>query len=451
MKAIKLATAVSGYFALVLVLGGSASAGFVANAFLQVLGIALIGWMAWRREPAAPLPNRFHWLVGAIAVLVAVQFVPLPPVLWSSLPGRSVLAEGYRLLGLPMPWLTISLSPWATVASLTSLIPATALFLAVVRRDGPSAAQLALVAAGVAIASIAIGAMQRSGGLLYFYSITNRGLGVGFFANANHQASFLLATMCLWTARHLARDLAHIRVDRRQITVLVYYAVWLLFIIGVILSSSLAGYGLLIVVLAGTMLLSFPRLRSSRIAIWGTGALIVSLLPLIAYLGSLSLDSTGEVPGMTRFDFLTTGLKAGTSFLPFGSGLGTFEQVYHWFEDGSAIGRTYVNHAHNDYLELCIEAGLLGVGLIIVFLAWYLPAAWSAWFSKRNDRFHEAAALMIGILLLHSLVDYPLRTAAMSAFFAIGCALLLRRTNVGRSSHAQPHSREHSAPAYVEI
>ncbi len=56
----------------------------------------------------------------------------------------------------------------------------------------------------------------------------------------------------------------------------------------------------------------------------------------------------------------------------------------------------------------------------------------------------RAASLVILLLLAHSLVDYPLRTAALSAIFAFFCAVL-------GAPAAEPQlslrSREHRRPA----
>ena len=39
--------------------------------------------------------------------------------------------------------------------------------------------------------------------------------------------------------------------------------------------------------------------------------------------------------------------------------------------DPATIERTYVNHAHNDYLELALEGGIPAIVLMLLFLAWW--------------------------------------------------------------------------------
>ena len=86
-----------------------------------------------------------------------------------------------------------------------------------------------------------------------------------------------------------------------------------------------------------------------------------------------------------------------------------------------------MNHAHNDYLELILELGLPGAVLIAAFLAWWAVAAWRAWRYPDAGPFARAASIATAALLAHSLVEFPLRTAALSACFAMGLALLVER------------------------
>ena len=84
-------------------------------------------------------------------------------------------------------------------------------------------------------------------------------------------------------------------------------------------------------------------------------------------------------------------------------------------------------HAHNDYVELALELGAAGVVLLALFLTWWGQAAWRAW--KRSDvaPFAFAGAIASATILLHSFVEFPLRTAAMSACFAMCLGLLADR------------------------
>jgi len=457
MKNLTLANTTLAYLAAVLVLGGASAAGFAANAILQLAGAALIGWCLWRPAPAAIREADFPWraLGIALGVLAAVQFLPLPPVLWTLLPGRGPVAEGYRLLGQPLPWLAVSLSPWSSLASLAWWIPALALLVAMRRSDGPHPEFVARVVVGVAVTAIALGAMQRAGAAIYFYKITNYGLGTGFFANANHQANFLLLALALWAGAGAGSNPAAQRADRRQVSLALFYGVAALLVIGVLLSNSVAGVGLLLPTLAGVALIRMPGFAPPRIGVIAGLAVIAAGVFAFAYFGSLEIgqaasSAADQTPGHSRADYLATGLQAISATFPFGSGLGTFEAYYHWFEAPATVGTTYVNHAHDDLLEIVIETGLFGLVPVVIFVAWWVRRSAALWLRHRDNAFALAGSLMLGIVLAHSLVDYPLRTAAISGLAAVAWALMLR-PRWARESSRRRERRSAEAESYTLV
>jgi O-antigen ligase len=126
----------------------------------------------------------------------------------------------------------------------------------------------------------------------------------------------------------------------------------------------------------------------------------------------------------SRGDILSTTSKAVGDFMPLGSGLGSFRSVYHLYEEPRQVTPTFVIHVHNDYVEIALELGLAGIVLMVLFLAWWAVAAWRVWSTAERGPFARAATIASGAVLLHSLVDFPLRTATISACFAMCLALL---------------------------
>jgi hypothetical protein len=61
------------------------------------------------------------------------------------------------------------------------------------------------------------------------------------------------------------------------------------------------------------------------------------------------------------------------------------------------------------------------------FFAWWVLASWRALADPRTPGpgLALAGSTVIGLLLAHSLVDYPLRTPAMAVLFALACGLLV--------------------------
>ena len=112
--------------------------------------------------------------------------------------------------------------------------------------------------------------------------------------------------------------------------------------------------------------------------------------------------------------------------------LGTFVPVYPMFEKPEGASPAYVNHAHNDILEVWLETGVLGLVLMGLFAVWLVRRSVAIWRSTPPDGASDldwslarAATIVIGLIIAHSFVDYPLRTGAMMAIMAFACALLI--------------------------
>jgi len=106
-----------------------------------------------------------------------------------------------------------------------------------------------------------------------------------------------------------------------------------------------------------------------------------------------------------------------------GFGWGTFPTVYPEYR--SFYTNLFVNHAHNDYLELLVETGVVGFAITL----WFLFAAFRAGLRKVFDRDdHEGGILAIGLLsgivslLAHSFLDFNLHIAANAALFFVLCS-----------------------------
>jgi hypothetical protein len=76
---------------------------------------------------------------------------------------------------------------------------------------------------------------------------------------------------------------------------------------------------------------------------------------------------------------------------------------------------------------VALELGLAGVVLILLFLAWWALAVRRVWRAAETDPFGRATAIASAAVLAHSFVDFPLRTAAIAASFAMCLALLADR------------------------
>jgi O-antigen ligase len=440
------------YLALCLMLGGASAAGAIANAALQTIAILIILLLMWSRRLAVPAEARpLGWIVALFLVWNLLSLVPIPPGLWQGLPYRGEIGEGMRLIGLGDASLPLSLAPGATIASLLWMLPPTAMFLLAVGLPWDERRRLGGTILILAVLSIILGVLQLLGGIgspLRFYTITNSGSPVGFFSNINHQATLILCG--LPCAAMIATQFAsRSQRSKRSGGLIIAGACALFLAAGIAVSGSLAGYGLFGPA-AFASLLIYRRATAGAVgAAWKAGLALLTLLFIgLAFLGPVSQQSLSDKfsanPSSRRVLTATT-VEAIKDTFPVGTGLGTFASVYRRYEDPKQATREFANHAHNEYVEIALELGLAGILIVGLFILWWCRRTLYAWRSDLPGmRMAEPAALIIGIVLLHSIVDYPIRTSAIAAVFAVACALLVppparqERSRRARSTDNEP-------------
>jgi O-antigen ligase len=202
------------------------------------------------------------------------------------------------------------------------------------------------------------------------------------------------------------------------------------------MARSRAGLGLTIVALFGAFALSpWDRRSASGIT---TAKLLVGAIALAAMLTTqfvlyrIMERFASDPLADSRIGFARNTMEAANAYMPLGSGMGTFVPVYGLFEKpADAIVDAYVNHAHNDVIELWLESGVAGLVLMGLFAIWLALRSVEVWrravsHGREIDRsLARAATVVIALLIAHSFVDYPLRTGALMAILAFACALLL--------------------------
>lgn len=437
------------YLAACLLLGGASAAGFLANLVLQLAALPIIGWAlwaAWYDRPSG-VARSILLLLGVATILLAAQLAPLPPSIWASLPGRAAVRNGFILLGQPLPWLPISLAPADTIASLLWLLPAISVLLAMVTLGAFRGFWIAVVILVVTALSVALGALQVVGGRAagaYLYRITNYGQAVGFFANSNHTASLLLVAMPFLGAVQTSL-LKRSRSPRNVSAVRVLTgATFVVILVGLLTNFSLAGLGLGVPV----ALLSLAAFGGKRTAVRPWLLALIGFLSLAAIVtivigpfGNNLIGNQRDYAQLSRQTSFRLTLKAAAEYFPFGSGVGTFQPVYRTQEPLRDVLPVFMNHAHSDWLELPLETGLVGLALAGAFLFWWAVRTAAIWRASAPDFYARAATIASGTLLLHSAVDYPLRTAALSAVFAACVGLMSDVRPFTRRSGRTPTAR----------
>ena len=442
---------------LAMLFGGGGNQGW-SDVVVQLAALPLLAWALFRLNPSQLGPGG-QWAIALLCAGLALpllQLIPMPPSLWGGLPGRDEIASAYDAAGMALPWLPISLDPSATWLAVLSLLPATAIFLAMLSLERRKRRFLILLFLVIVFASVVLDLLQTMGGEgspLRFYAFTTPDRAVGFFANPDHNAAFLYSAIPFIAAWAIGLVLDHRR--NRAIGLAVLVLLILMIIIGVTVTRSRAGMALLVVARLSGILLAWrcDRGQSRRLLQgFAIAANIVALL-LAFQFGFVGFMQRVEQLGIEeiRWRAAQVTTQAAIANLPFGSGLGTFVPIYERFAPRTLVRHAYLNHAHNDWLELWVTGGAPAILLAVCFLVWFTVSTYGLWSGGRpapvlDLALARAASIVIVLLLLHSVVDYPLRIPTVSVLFAMACAYLIpgvemRRQESQRSADGQPPAR----------
>ena len=364
--------------------------------------------------------------------LVALQLVPLPPSFWTALPGRDEFGTLLEAVGVHDVWRPLALVPDGALNALSSLLVPLAALLGMSALPAGYARWPLYALSTIVGASALVALIQLSSGS-FSNPFINDALDqpAGLFANRNHQALFLNLGILLalgWGFNPSRR------LDPRSWAALGFVGLLALLVVA---TGSRAGLGLLAVACLSGAAVAWPAIERAtrRTARWVRPA--ITTLPLIMA-GALILISVGtgrataldrlfavEVAGDMRGKAVPTLHTMIDTFFPVGSGLGSFDQMFRMNEPFELLKPSYFNHAHNDYTELLIEAGLAGIMLLICAGAWWATASWRAWRADPVYSFHaRLGSMMILLVLLASAVDYPARTPLIMVVLAVAASWL---------------------------
>lgn len=421
--------------------GGGGSPTPVTEMIVQLCFVtAALCWL-WLREWSAGAEGRMDplaWLViGMILAIPLLQLVPLPPALWANLPGRDGQTAALDLVGAAGAWRPISLSPAQTVASLLAIIPALFAFFITASLDLAGRRWILAAIAGMALASALLGAVQIAAGSAAprLYEFSHSGWITGFHANRNAAADLLLigalalAALLLPAPGHTRANDGH----RRSIGALHWMAIGIaVLLVATILTGSRAGIALIPLTLLAIAVMLWPRLK--RFAhprlLWvlyagGIGIVAACLVLLRENTAIGRVAARFAVGGADRFALWEDSLFALAQYWPAGFGLGGFTSAILPAERLEAVDPTIPNRAHNDYIEFILEAGILGLAVLIAITALAIFAAIRAW--RRGPEARVQAIMGLSTLLLialHSLVDYSLRSMALACVAGAAGGLL---------------------------
>ena len=435
-----------------LVFGGGGAEGPIRNGFLHAGGAFLLVACIAAHFSGRSLPGESAgplWLLVIMLLAIAFQLIPLSPETWTSLPGREVAAAVDRLDG-QLDWRPLSLDPEATRRSAAALLLPAALLFATLTTDNRGLLMLARTIVLGALLSAILGAIQISVGTpasLSSYGDPTPGSATGLFANRNHQAQLMLLGLVA-TSMLIRLEPAQVRLPRKGRDLRIHLG-WLLFPLFIALTGaaqSRAGLVLMIPAVSAALIIALNPKGTIRIF----GAAVVAIAAAVGFLTFspnalarlATLQSTLSTDG--RAISLPDIMYTLGQYWPWGSGFGTFVPVFRANENLDLVTEQYLNHAHNEVLELLIEAGLAGA--LVLASAALLLVARVVQLMRRSQRGRGAGPALAGLtmlvlLILHSLIDYPLRTAALASVAAVALGFLFSAAQAPEADSPQRKSR----------
>jgi O-antigen ligase len=446
-------------FTAALLAGGGTRQDVAHDLIIQGLAVAFLA-LAW------PGLKYAGWQQKALVVLALsafalplLQCIPLPGVLWQWAPGRAELYAASAQLGLSLPaWQPWSMDPTASLASARALLPALAMVVLAVQLRPAEFRVLAWILLAVVLLSVPLGLAQLAQGPhseLRFYRPTNIHEAVGLFANRNHFAA-LLAICGTVVLGGLAAALSSARIHSGRVPWIRAIALGLLLAIlwfAIAQARSRAGMLLLLIAMVIAMLGIYRHAANRR---WALGGMLIVVLlagSVVLRHGFVGFADRLVQMGDQRIEVLPAVLSVGGHYGWLGTGAGSFPAVYALHEPSDLVGDRLLNHAHNDWAELAVEFGVLAVPVLIGFFYWL----WRCWRSQgtgvdaesrrtpaRASSIHwmrMVAAVVVFQLLLHSLLDYPLRTMTLSVVFVVALAALALPGDAAEADSAGSRSR----------
>jgi hypothetical protein len=421
----------------------AAAGGAYPSAALPVLLAASAAFLASGARVGAGVNRRLDWALIAFVGAAALQLAALPAGVTAALSPRLDSLRTALYFAEPSDFQPLSVNPRLTRAGLACLASAILVFWAAREVFGRGGTRLgARAVAWAGFATVLVTLVQRATSpdlLLWTWAPADPGAQpFGPFVNRNHLATWLLMAASL-TAGYLV---SHARaVGSGQSAWRLRARDWLADGSGLLLAAALlamvAGLGTTLsrAALLGALAALAAAVRFQATRRRAGAALIAGLALLLVWAvwaNRVELASKFEGPGsIGRWAIWRESLPVARDFWLTGTGLGTYGPAMLRYQSSSH--ELYFNQAHNEYLQLAAEGGLL---LVVPALAVLMAGVRLARHRLREDtrvmgwtRLGAAAGLT-GIAV-QGLFETGLRVPANALLAAVLAAIVLH----------EPHGR----------
>lgn len=410
-----------------LMLGGTSQAILFPKLALNVIAISVIAYiLATKTREKLRSLLRFPLIIGALfTALFAVYLIPFPASLWSGLSQSEIVLRGYELAQIKPSWRPLSLTPEDTALTLWNFLPPAAIIfiMALDLRSGELKRSFkALMWLGLTMIILGVLQFASISNALYIYKFSTLGLPTGTFSNTNHFGTFLVMLLPISVFQFFRYRKESQRNFNFGLSILLLAAA----IPMIVLTDSAAGYLIMPVILILSIITLRKRERDLKpLWIFLATVLVFLLLDFFMHgkISGIALAQIAETgPASRRVIYETIWTQYDMKAL-FGTGPGSFYDVYLGFENRTTMRTKFVNLAHNDYLQVWLEMGLIGFSIMMSFV-FYTAYTLIKLVLGDGTRIQIAAALSVVAVMIASLVDYPLRTIAICVLLSYFTVLM---------------------------
>ena len=332
---------------------------------------------------------------------------------------------------------------------------------------------------GVLVAFLGLAQKTSWGGLLYGQvRPAYGGQPMGPFVNPNHFAGYLELALPvllgLWIAhlrreavagkrRHRTGTAEHM--EQSYVPKLFMFSM-LLLVGGLAFWGSRSRGGVIAMALAIGVLGLPALLRWSGGSFARKAAILVALLMVAAAVGwkvqsltveeSMESNLTSEPSMSKRFEIWWASAKMLLRFIPLGTGLGTYGYIIPLYQ-GGGYDRLWI-YAHNDYVQLACEVGLLGIACFLAGFVVFLVRILGSFLRTPLQRGGAALGCALGVcsLLFHALVDFNLQIPSNGLLFVLLSGILVVYVSgapptVERRTAADPEAGRRISPGILAL
>lgn len=380
---------------LALVFGGGSTQGLWTDHIFQILLIPAL-FMGVANINNSRFSKAAIYLFGLLFALCILQFLPISREL--SINNTQIIIQSTLF----------SFSPQKSLEAVLFAISILGFSLYLSRfKDDELSRLIRFFMIGLAV-NLILGAFQLSySGKIEIEGVLPYTIRSATFANENHFSTLAFAMLPLFAYHYLVRIKAPaFFIGISAIISIVLFAV-----------GSRAGMAMTLAVSGVCLFWFLFDKMNANLKINILIALLI-IASIIAYL-IIGIPDFGEI---SRIKFIQNTFAAFKDNYLFGTGLGSFIDIYPSYEPLFETREFYVNHTHNDYVELLLETGLVGAILFLLFVTLMIYGA-------LRSNLAQASGLGLLAIAAHSLIDYPLRTMAIAILFAYFITVLLSKND----------------------